>query len=66
MNCPVCQLELGIERREDELVLRWNAQDWRARCSLREPGDPVLCTHLRPIILKMLTITSIRTGKPRG
>jgi len=55
MICPVCKMELGIERREGELVLRWNVEDWRKRCANRDRDDPVLCSNLSPTIMKMLT-----------
>jgi hypothetical protein len=54
MTCPVCKLELGIERREGELVLTWNVEDWRKHCTSRDLGSPTLCSNLLPTILKML------------
>jgi hypothetical protein len=54
MRCPVCQLELGVERRADEVVLTYSYKDWEQRCRFRQRGDPVLCGLLRPTILKLL------------
>jgi hypothetical protein len=55
MLCAVCQLALGIERRERELVLTYNVKDWRARCACCDRGDPLLCSNLLPTILTLLT-----------
>jgi hypothetical protein len=55
MPCPLCQVELGIERREGELVLTYNFKDWRTHCACRDRGDPVLCSNLLPTILTLLT-----------
>jgi len=57
MNCPVCRLELGVERREGELVVTYSFKDWVARCRCRARGDPVSCAILRPTILKLLPET---------
>ena len=57
MKCPVCQLELGVERRAGELVLTYNWNEWVARCRNRARGDPVSCAILRPTILEMLPET---------
>jgi len=54
MRCPVCRLELGVERRADELVLTYRFDEWMAGCRCRARGDPVLCGNLLPTILKML------------
>ena len=54
MICPVCGLELGVERQGDELVLTYTWKEWAARCRSRARGDPVSCAILRPTILKML------------
>jgi hypothetical protein len=54
MICSVCQLELGIERREGELLLSWDFRDWRTRCVSLDRGDPLMCKNLTPIILKVL------------
>jgi len=59
MRCPTCGLELGVERRADELVVTYSFRDWKPRCP--NPGDPVLCSNLLPTILSMLTY-----GKPDG
>ena len=53
MLCPVCQLELGVERQAGDVVLRYSLKDWADRCSYQQ-GDPVLCAHLMPTILKLL------------
>ena len=53
MLCPVCQLELGVERRADELVLTYTWKEWAARCRNRARGDPVSCAMLRPIIAEI-------------
>ena len=62
MICSVCQLELGIERREDELLLG-DFRDWRTRCVSLDRGDPLMCKNMRPTILKMLpdAITLVTT-----
>jgi hypothetical protein len=54
MICPVFQLELGVERREGELVLTYSFKEWVAGCRCRAGGDPVSCAILRPTILKLL------------
>jgi hypothetical protein len=54
MICPVCKLELEIERHEAELVLTWRVEDWTKSCVLRDRGDPGMCRNLLPTILKML------------
>ena len=54
MRCHVCGLELGVERRADELVLMYSFNEWAALCRCRTGGDPVSCAILRPIILKQL------------
>jgi hypothetical protein len=54
MICPVCKLELGVERRADEVVLAYSFKDWGERCRCRAGGDPVWCGHLLPTILKQL------------
>jgi hypothetical protein len=53
MRCPVCELELGVERQASEVVLRYSFKDWADRCSYQR-GDPVLCANLMPTILKLL------------
>ena len=54
MICPVCELELGIERLPGELVLTYSVKEWTARCRCRQQGDPVSCAILRPTILTLL------------
>ena len=44
MICPVCQLELGVERRAEELVVTYRFGDWRPQCPC--PGAPVMCSNL--------------------
>ena len=34
MRCPVCQLELGVERQAGEVVLTYSFKDWAERCTL--------------------------------
>jgi hypothetical protein len=68
MLCPVCRLELGIERRADELVLTYSFKEWMAACHSRAHGDPVLCGNLFPTILEQLPeirVTPLRS-KPRA
>ena len=67
MICPACQLELGVERRADELVITYSFMDWAASCHCRERGDPVLCCKLMAAIMKLMAngkATSVETGKP--
>jgi len=54
MICPVCGLELGVERRADELMLTYGVNDWAAGCRHRAAGDPASCAYLLPLILKEL------------
>ena len=54
MRCPVCKLELGVERRANEVVLTYCFKDWGQRCRCRAGGDPVWCGHLLPTILEQL------------
>jgi len=54
MRCPVCQLELGVERRADEVVLTYSFKDWGHRCRCRAGGDPVWCGHLLQTILTQI------------
>ena len=54
MICPVCRLELGVERRADELVLTYRFDEWTAGCRCRARGDPAWCGHLLPHILNLL------------
>ena len=63
MICPVCQLEVGVERREGELALTWNMEDWKKSCVARDRGDPVLCTNLLPTIIKMLAKGEASTAR---
>jgi hypothetical protein len=42
MRCPVCELELGVERQAGEVALRYSFKDWVNRCSCQR-GDPALC-----------------------
>jgi hypothetical protein len=73
MNCPVCQVQLGIERRADEVAVKYDLKDWSMRCPFRDRGDVLLCSNLLPVILELLTeklltgskVTSLDTGKPR-
>jgi hypothetical protein len=62
MICPVCQPELGVERREDELVLTYSFKEWVAGCRSRAEGDPA--PFLRPTILKLLPET--KASEPRA
>jgi hypothetical protein len=57
MRCPVCELELGVERQagDGEVVLTYSFRDWVDRCSYQR-GDPVLCANLMPTILKLLPV----------
>ena len=67
MRCPVCQLELGIERRAGELVLTYSFKEWLAICLCRDRGDPVFCGNLLPTVLKELPkskVTCIPIRKP--
>ena len=53
MRCPVCQLELGVERQAGEVVLTYSFGDWIQRC-IYQRSDPVLCANLMPTILALL------------
>jgi hypothetical protein len=53
MRCPVCQLELGVERQAGEVVLTYSFGDWVQRCTYQW-GAPVLCANLMPTILELL------------
>ena len=54
MHCPVCELELGVERLGGELVLTYSFKEWTAGCRCPARGDPALCGHLLPTILEQL------------
>ena len=67
MICPVCKLELGVERRAGELVLTYGLQKWSADCCCRERGDPVQCCRVLPAVMKLMAngkAPSVETGKP--
>ena len=66
MRCPVCQLELGVERRADELVLTYSFLEWAAACRSRAGGDPVWCGHLLPTILEQLPKSTPFQSDPRA
>jgi hypothetical protein len=55
MICPVCQLELVVDRQagNGEVVLTYTIKDWGERCR-GQRGDPVLCTNLMPTIFALL------------
>jgi hypothetical protein len=63
MRCPVCQLELGVERQagEGDLVLKYSFKDWVERCG-HQRGDPMLCANLMPTILELLLKQSGRSA----
>lgn len=52
--CPACLLELGVERRADEVVLTYSFKNWEQHYHCRAEGDPVLCGNVLPTILRML------------
>ena len=56
MICPVCQLELGVERRAGELVVTYRFGDWRQQCPC--PDNPVMCSNLLPTILNRCSESS--------
>jgi len=62
MICPVCRLELGIERRAGEVVLTYGLKEWPEDCCCRARGAPALCCKLQPTVLKMLT--ERQNGRP--
>ena len=66
MRCPVCELELGVERRADEVVLTYSFKDWGQRCRYRAGGDPVWCRHLLPVILELPKSTPFRSETREG
>ena len=41
MRCPVCKLELGVERRANEVVLTYSFKDWGSAAAV-VPG-PIRC-----------------------
>jgi hypothetical protein len=63
MHCPVCHLELHVERQGDEVVLTYSLDEWLQRCR-DQRGDPISCTHLKPTILDLLQATPFRS-EPR-
>ena len=56
MRCPVCQLEICVERQAGEVVLTYCFKDWAERCRYQR-GDPILCANLMPAILELLPQT---------
>ena len=63
MICPVCQLELGVERQAGEVVLTYSVGDWVQRCTYQR-GTPVLCANLMPTILEVTKAAPFRS-EPR-
>jgi hypothetical protein len=57
MRCPVCELELGVERQDGEVVLTYSFGDWVQRCRYLQRGDPTWCGLLLPTILELLPET---------
>jgi len=55
MICPVCRLELGVERQAGELVLTYSFKEWAVGCLRRDQGSPALCDELKPKLLTLLT-----------
>jgi hypothetical protein len=53
MICPVCQLELGVERQAADVAVTYSIKDWGERCR-GQHGGPVLCRNLMPTILALL------------
>ena len=53
MICHGCRLELGIERRAEEVVVTYSYRDWKP--AMPSPDDPALCSNLLPTILARLT-----------
>jgi hypothetical protein len=53
MICPVCGLELGVERQAGEMVLTYGIGAWVQRCTYQR-GDPALCSNLMPTVLTQL------------
>jgi hypothetical protein len=66
MLCAVCKLELGVERRADQVLLTYSFKDWEQRCRCRAGGDPVWCGHLLPTILKQLPKSTPFRSDPRA
>ena len=66
MRCPVCKLELGVERQAgEEVVLTYSFRDWVQRCTYQQ-GTPVLCANLMPTILALLPeLTTAFRSEPR-
>jgi hypothetical protein len=64
MICPTCRLELGIERRADELVATYDLEAFRLQCACRELGDPLLCGNSLPTVLKLLESNIGPTMRP--
>ena len=64
MICPVCKVELGVERRASELVLTYSFKDWAVGCLQRDQGSPALCSEFNPKLLTLLA--SGKAPSPRG
>jgi hypothetical protein len=65
MRCPVCHLELGVERRADEVVLTYSFTEWGQHCRCRAGGSPALCDELKRKLLTLLT-NGKAPPSPRG
>jgi hypothetical protein len=67
MRCPVC-LQVTIERPEDDIVVKYDVDKWKARCRCSDRGSPALCEDLRRTILRLLADCKdvpLGAGEPR-
>jgi hypothetical protein len=66
MKCPLCQLELGVERQAGAIVLTYAFKQWSATCRCRASGGAALCDNLLPTFNELLRANGapIRGIKP--
>ena len=54
LTCPVCWLEIAIERLSGEITLKYSVPEWKAQCTSQLGDGPALCVNVRPLILELL------------